>query len=193
MGFFKDTINYSKRKLFKYSQERLDYQFKNNKWDWLASLDELPRYSILVGWHEYHNPGGSILDLGCGQGILLKKFPNHSFSKYTAIDFSLEAVKQINQDSKVEAFEADITKYVPTQKYDSIIFNESLYYVKNPITHLKNYFNYLNDNGYIFLSIHLKKNSDLVIEIKNNFQISNENIVENRWGEKWSCLSIKKS
>lgn len=189
MGQIKELLKFSKRKLFKYSKERLEHQFKNNKWDWLEQLDELPRYSVLIGWHCFHHYGKSILDLGSGQGILLKRFPDSSYSFYQAIDFSPEAISKIKMTNKIKASAADITTYVPDRKFDTIIFNESLYYTKNPLTHLARYFEYLNPDGFIFLSIH-RKNYDLVEKIKSHYQVYDENIVTNKANEHWTLLAL---
>lgn len=181
-----------KRKFFTYSQERIDDQFAKNKWDWLESLDELPRYSLLIGGHRYHNPGGSILDLGSGQGYLLKRFSPQDYSTYLAVDFSGAALASIQTNDKISKAEADITKFVPTQKYDTIIFNESLYYVKNPLEVLKRYFDFVSPTGVIFVSIHVRKNFPLIEEIQKSFEIEDYNTVSNRWNETWVCITLKK-
>lgn len=193
MPFMKQILTYSKRKLFKYSQERLDYQFKLGKWDWLESLDELPRYSLLIGGHRFHNPGGSILDLGCGQGILLNRFRPEDYSYYMAVDYADEALKHITPNDKIAIAKADLTKYIPEKNFDSIIFNESLYYVKNPLDQVARYSNFLNPNGALFTSIHLRKNAELVNDIKSNFEVLDQTTVINKWGESWACLTIKKA
>ncbi len=186
------ATNYLKRKLFKYSQARLEHQFQNNKWDWLAVLDELPRYSVLIGCHRYHNNGGSILDLGSGQGLLLKRFSPADYSEYMAVDYSGTALKQIECNEKIQTAEADLTTYVPPKQYDSVIFNESLYYVKNPIKQLERYMDYVTASGSIFLSIH-RKNKDLVDKINDRFSVYDQSMVTNKWGENWYCLTIKKA
>lgn len=192
MNFLNTLYRKTKRKLFKYSKERIDHQFSQGKWDWLVSLDEMPRYSLLAGGHRYHNPGGSILDAGCGQGILLERFKEDDYSFYLCIDFSEAAIQKITPRSKVNCVQADISEYVPTQKFDSIIFNESLYYVKNPLKQLARYLTFLNPDGFIFISIHLRKNAELVEQIKEQFVVVDSNIVSNKNGETWSYLTIKK-
>lgn len=181
-----------KRKFFKYSQERIDDQFSKNKWDWLESLDELPRYSLLIGHHRYHNSAGSILDLGCGQGYLLKRFSPHDYSSYLAVDFSGAALTSITVNEKVSKAEADICIFNPPKKFDTIIFNESLYYVKNPLQVLKRYFDFLTPNGVILVSIHVKKNFPLIEEIQKSFEVEDYNSVSNRWNETWACITLKK-
>ncbi|MFZ4715227.1 MAG: class I SAM-dependent methyltransferase [Bacteriovoracaceae bacterium] len=193
MGLMKNVLSYSKRKFFKYSQQRLDYQFQHNKWDWLENLDELPRYSLLTGYHRFHNLGGSVLDLGCGQGLLLKRFAPSDYSSYLAVDYSAAAIKQIPISEKVEAIEADLTTFVPPSQFDSIIFNESLYYVKKPVEQVRRYLDFLTSKGLLFTSIHTRKNFELVDELKKNFEVVDETTVVNKWGETWSCLTIRKA
>lgn len=181
-----------RRKFFQYSRERLEDQFAKNKWDWLESLDELPRYSLLIGLHHYHNPGGSILDLGSGQGYLVSRFNPQDYSSYLAVDFSATAVNAIATSDKIKKAEADITEFIPPQKFDTIIFNESLYYVKNPLNVLKRYFDFLTPKGCILVSIHVKKNFPLIEEIQQSLKVDDYNTVSNRFGETWACMTLKK-
>jgi hypothetical protein len=53
--------------------EEWEKQYLFGKWKFMNQIDELALYSVIVGYIEYLKPGGAILDVGCGEGILFKK------------------------------------------------------------------------------------------------------------------------
>ena len=52
------------------SREHLDGQYKNGTWDYLWSIGELARFSVVAGYCRFLRPGGAILEIGCGEGVL---------------------------------------------------------------------------------------------------------------------------
>jgi 2-polyprenyl-3-methyl-5-hydroxy-6-metoxy-1,4-benzoquinol methylase len=48
---------------------------------------------------------------------------------------------------------ADVSVYVPDEKFDVIIFNECLYHFDDPMSVVRKYANYLHDNGLFIISI----------------------------------------
>ncbi|GAB4294698.1 MAG: hypothetical protein Kow0098_16420 [Ignavibacteriaceae bacterium] len=116
----------------------------------------MPRYSVIAGYIEIFFPGSaSVLDLGCGYGILYEKVRLLNDHYYLGVDISQEAINHaVSTYDKPELFICeDIEKYDPKRKFDVIIFNESLYYIDNPVGLVERYFNYLTDGGYIIISM----------------------------------------
>ena len=89
-----------------------------------------------------------ILDICSGSGaIAIALARNLPFSKVSALDFSDIAVKvsQENADklkTKIELFEADIFKWIPSGKYDIIVSNPPYVMDKEALTMEKNVLNY---------------------------------------------------
>lgn len=140
----------------KVNRERWEEQFRTGHWNYLKNIDQMPRYSVIAGYIEIFFPGSaSVLDLGCGYGILYEKVRLLHDHYYLGVDISQEAINHaVSTYDKPELFICeDIEKYDPKRKFDVIIFNESLYYIDNPVGLVERYFNYLTDGGYIIISM----------------------------------------
>lgn len=110
-------------------------QYRQGGWDFLQRLDESPRYSLIAGYLRHLRPGGSILDVGCGEGLLCDLVRPHGYSRYTGIDLASEAVERAaaRRDDHTSFLAADAQDYTPPEKYDAIVFNECLYYFDDPL------------------------------------------------------------
>jgi len=138
-------------------QKRFDYQFKTGFWDYLYNLDELGHYSVIVGYCYYWKSNPTILDVGCGQGILHEKLNIGSYSSYKGIDISSEAILQAAHkiDNNTDFQVANILDFRTKKLFDIIIFCESLYYLDS-INEISNvidiYTQLLEVNGKIIIS-----------------------------------------
>ena len=121
-----DKFNNWRRKL------RWDKQYRKGRWDSLKTNKELSRYSTIVGYLTIlgkEHP--SILDLGCGEGVLNEKIPHVDYSYFLGIDFSGVSIEKAKEKKFENAeFEcADVHKFMPKRKFDVIVFNEVFYYI----------------------------------------------------------------
>src|ERR1700739_5169135 len=67
------------------SAQTWEAQYAAGRWDYLAELSELARFSVLAGYICHLKPGGTVLDTGCGQGVLLRRLPVSSYSRYRGL------------------------------------------------------------------------------------------------------------
>lgn len=72
--------------------ETSSYYFK--KWPF---VDLKKRLLYAKKFLQKHGASKSILEIGCGSGLLLEGDGNHNFSQYTGIDFSTVAIAQARQ------------------------------------------------------------------------------------------------
>src|SRR6187200_1365283 len=60
-------------------------KYRSSYWTYLRSLDELGRYSILVGLIQRLAPHAKILDVGCGEGLLQEYLQYCPYLQYVGI------------------------------------------------------------------------------------------------------------
>jgi SAM-dependent methyltransferase len=127
---FIDQFNIWRRRI------RWNRQYKNGRWEYLKNDIEAPRYvKILEAIKQYSTPQPSILDLGCGEGVLRLRLEDEVIGYFLGIDFSKVSIKTAcrysfkNSDFQV----ADLHYYKPPQDFDVVVFNEAFYYINNAV------------------------------------------------------------
>ena len=121
-------------------ESRWDSQQAGGKWDYLGGLEELAHYSVLAGYALELKPGGDLLDIGCGEGLLRERLHPSAFGRYVGVDFG-EAVRSAARraDDRTSFVIADMHDYVPDRSFDTIVFNEVLYYFRDPVAGARRY------------------------------------------------------
>ena len=111
-----------------------DSDYVSGAWRWLHSGQELPRYSVIVGYCRQLRPSGSVLDIGCGEGLLARWLAG-ACPRYVGIDLSSEAIALARAKNLpfAEFAVADAAEFRPTSQFDVIVFNECLYYFDRPL------------------------------------------------------------
>jgi 2-polyprenyl-3-methyl-5-hydroxy-6-metoxy-1,4-benzoquinol methylase len=140
-------------------KQRWNRQYKSGRWDNLKGEIETVRYQKIVDYiTQFGSKNPSILDLGCGEGILCERMKNSNYSYFLGMDFSSVSITNAN-NLKLKNSEficADIHSFQPKQKFDIIVFNEVFYYIHD--TEKQNVLNRmiecLNPDGIIVTSIY---------------------------------------
>jgi SAM-dependent methyltransferase len=128
-----------------------DSEYSTDKWDFADHTTDDCVYAHL----ERHAQNGSILDLGCGTNTG-NELAEQCYRRYVGTDISevclnkaRKRTKVIGRAGKNEFMVADFLTYVPAEKFDVILFRESLYHV--PMNRIKEtldrYSKYLTDRG----------------------------------------------
>lgn len=113
---------------------------------------ETIRYSSLASLIKRWSCGTSVLDLGCGVGTMRKYLS--STIRYIGVDTSEVALSQARHLSG-GVFVCDaIELYSPHELFDVILFNECLYYLKDPLAIIHRYSRFLKDNGILLASVY---------------------------------------
>jgi 2-polyprenyl-3-methyl-5-hydroxy-6-metoxy-1,4-benzoquinol methylase len=176
------------------TREDWDAQYTSQSWDHLKQLSELARYSVIVGYSHYFKQAGSILDIGCGEGVLQEKLRPHKYARYVGIDISPEAIwsASIKQEARTFFCCADAKTYNPDNRFDIIIFNECLYYFKNPLYVVRTYERFLKENGLIIVSMYVGDRTKKIWGILENFfTIEDSTLITNRSGTSWRIACWK--
>ena len=151
-GLITRLLSFTKRKVLRISRDRWNYQYNAGRWEGLHREDD--RFREVIKMLHAFKAKPSILEIGCGDAILFRKLPAESYSAFTGMDISdvaITAAKQYEQENV--CFDAgDMKTYEPAGKFDVIIFNESLYYAKEPVQVLKRYIPYLEEGGHFIVT-----------------------------------------
>jgi 2-polyprenyl-3-methyl-5-hydroxy-6-metoxy-1,4-benzoquinol methylase len=137
------------------SAQTWEAQYAAGRWDFLAELSELARFSVLAGYICHLKPGGTVLDTGCGQGALLRRLPSSCYSRYVGIDVSSSAISVAQQQGNERStfLAADCEEYSPAERFDVIVFNEVLCCLRDPLRTVERYARSLNPGGLLLVSL----------------------------------------
>ena len=74
-----------------------DRQYAAGEWDFLGGLAEMPRFSVIAGYCRTVAPSPSVLDIGCGTGLLHAWLGKDSDRRYLGIDISEIAIRKARE------------------------------------------------------------------------------------------------
>jgi SAM-dependent methyltransferase len=160
---------------------------------WKHRFDERAHYSVLAGYALELKPGGALLDAGCGNGVLRTQLHPTAFSTYLGIDFA-EAIAQARglTDDRTRFVAADIRTFEPGERFDTIVFCESLYYIDNAVTELERYLRFLRPGGVFLVSLHRKKGTEeLWLRIARRFSLLDRVLITNASDVQWICGAFR--
>jgi SAM-dependent methyltransferase len=98
----------------------------------------------------------AVLDVSCGEGILQAYLRPYGYAKYVGLDLSAAAIQQAAPyaDERTVFLVQDASTYLPTEAFDAIIFNESLYYLHEPLAVVQHLARALTDIGIMLISLY---------------------------------------
>lgn len=138
------------------SQRTWDDQYLRHRWRCLKDAAELARYCILAGLLQYSGAIRRIIDVGCGEGLLLEHLRFYHYEYYLGIDISSVALRMASTkyaDQRTKFCVADAQQFCPTGGFDSIVFNECLYYLHDPLEIIQRYRMCLGADGVFVTSL----------------------------------------
>jgi SAM-dependent methyltransferase len=177
------------------SREEWDVQYAEGSWDFLASVEEMSRYWIGLGYCS-SVPRPSVLDVGCGTGLLEEKLRLLPYSSYLGIDFSIEALKAARRKlpSSCSLVCADMTTFETSARFDVVAFME-LEWPLLSVPVMRQYLKLLRPGGRILLSLFDGRNRKATLgaweEVQSSFRIEDMTRLENVTSEKaWTIAWI---
>lgn len=170
-------------------------QFKNGAWDYLYSETESLHYKSIVKFYKQYG-GGSVLDAGCGQGVLFHylKSDIKGPEDYLGFDISENAVAEARQTFPPYRFEQmDFNQNTPKEKFDVVIFNECVYYFKKPVEQLDAYLkSTLKPGGHAIISMfYFEEHAQLWKKYSEKYSFLDWEEVTNENGQKWRICIFK--
>ncbi len=136
-------------------RELLDTQYASSEWDYLRSIGEAPRFGVVSAYCRLLAPKGAILEIGCGEGILLDHLDRDRFSSYSGVDISSVAIERARalESPTTRFFCADAEQFSPDRSFDLIVFNEVLEYFDDPAGLVGRYAPFVADGGRFVVSM----------------------------------------
>ncbi len=126
----------------------------------------------VTSYNENQGKSLTLLDFGCGQGLLLKLLENYNYNLY-GYDFSNELIElAIKNTTNAKIY----NKLPENKKYDVIVLSEVLEHLQDPLSVLKDLKDKLNKGGFLILTVPNgdRFNLGLYLHKKNEFQPIND-------------------
>jgi 2-polyprenyl-3-methyl-5-hydroxy-6-metoxy-1,4-benzoquinol methylase len=137
-----------------------DQLFRDGSWSHLADLREVAHYAMIGAYYATRGtPSTSVLDVGCGDGVLVEHLRRAGYGRYLGLDLSGAAIEVASRrfaDDRT-AFEAADFEAVDADRlgtFDVVVFNEVLYYFTDPDAMLRRARTLLRPDGRLIVSIY---------------------------------------
>jgi SAM-dependent methyltransferase len=161
-------------------------QYRAGHWAFMRELDELARYGVIAVFVQRLARGGAVLDVGCGEGLLVDQLRPYGYRRYLGVDVSEAAVAQAA--ARVDATTAFVARDAegaapPPGPWDVVVFNESVYYFHQPLATLQRYETVLAPVGAFVVSTFHSRRADAVVRaLLGRYRLLEETTVSNAKG-----------
>jgi len=130
-----------------------DARWKEQYADILDEVPEFGRHGVIAECLNRLVESGSILDVGCGTGIIAQLIDRNSMS-YIGIDISEIPLGKARLHPKrnwAQFIQVPVEEYNPNAKFEAIVLNEVLYYLNQDVT-LHRFKEWLKNPGILIIS-----------------------------------------
>jgi SAM-dependent methyltransferase len=170
---------------------------RQGKWDYLEGLEEFAHYSIITGYYARLRPRGSVLDLGCGAGLMQRMLLPYGYSRYVGIDISPDAIERASLALNVGEPHHTLFQVGDLERplewrcapFDVIIINEALYYAEKPVHVLTRLAEEaLAPEGIVIISMYHSLNSEHLWSLlaQHGWRPADTTTVRNKAGTMWT-------
>lgn len=137
-----------------------DEEYRRGRWAFLRDLPESGRYGIIGMWLALNQALDSVLDIGCGEGLLYERLKPMGIGRYVGIDLAPAALGIADVDPAVASLRAaDLHTFTPQQgeSFNAVVFNEVLHFSEDPAAAVARYVPFLAPGGVIAVSMYSPK------------------------------------
>ncbi|MEU3017490.1 methyltransferase domain-containing protein [Nocardiopsis sp. NPDC007018] len=129
-------------------------QYESGRWDYLEDQDEIDRYA-LISQDVRSYRAGSVLDLGCGSGVLYRTLIADGFrGTYLGVDWSLGSLPRCAEHSIHRFVCGDLNRLPVRGTFDAIVLSEVLYYLEDPARTIRELTTMISSEGVLLASIY---------------------------------------
>jgi SAM-dependent methyltransferase len=169
-----------------------EHKYAAGRWDYMRELHELPRYAVIAALIHRVAPTGCILDVGCGEGLLVDQLVPLGYGRYTGIDISEAAITAAvgaRADDRTTFEAGDAETYEIRDDFDLVVFNESLAYLHEPLETVARYESRLAPGGLFLVSMFVTPRHGAIARLLlPRYHVLEEFTVANRLGASWIKL-----
>lgn len=168
-------------------------EYARGDWAGLKFLSEIGHYALCAAYIKRIKPSSFVLDVGCGEGLLLDYLDSAAYNQYLGIDLSPQAVGMAESKGYPNAsFTAvDAMAFKTKALFDVIIFNEMLYYINRPLECIEKYKRLLEPDGILIVSMFVSSGSDIWESIVEEYSVLCSNEVKNENDQRWITAVLK--
>jgi 2-polyprenyl-3-methyl-5-hydroxy-6-metoxy-1,4-benzoquinol methylase len=167
----------------RWSPAQWEDSFRTHRTDSFGGLDETARYGVLASYLTWLDDGDglSVLDVGCGSGVLRRHLPSDRIARYVGVDPVPAAVAQASAlaDERTEFLLAD-PMTADLGRFDVAICNEVLYFAADPFALVDRTESALRSGGHLLVSMWrhpgdtvLWRHLDRRFELRDRVQVRN--------------------
>ena len=105
----------------KQSQSAWEKEYKDGCWQFLYDRSESPRYAVVADLIRRHPGPISLLDIGGGEGVILKYLQLENIRRYVGLDLAQTALERIVPKRPQDRYIcSSLEAYAPDEKWDVI-------------------------------------------------------------------------
>ena len=182
-----------RREILRNRAERWNHQYIIGRWEGLKAPVENARLDACVALLRRYAPGGRLLEIGCGEALLQRRLVPSDYRRLVGVDISAVAIlrAQVVADNRGRYLVADMQGLELDEKFDAVIFTESIYYNSRPHQLLRDYARFLDAGGVFIISIFRNKGSaETWTKIRSVAALIDSATVTNEAGV-WDCEVLR--
>lgn len=144
-----------RREILRRRSDRWNHQYATGQWEGLKAPLEQARFETCIALLRRHAAGGDLLEIGCGEGLLLQRLSPNDYRQFVGVDISEVAIQRATglANPRANFLVADMRQLELEQKFDAVIFTESIYYVSRCDELLRRYTRFLREHGVFVVSV----------------------------------------
>jgi trans-aconitate methyltransferase len=172
--------------------QRDNHQENRDGWHRLRHESESARYEMVRSITQKYGAAGFVVDVGCSQGILQEGL---TYGRYLGIDSFAEPIARaaVKVDARTSFVQADGASYRLDQPADVVVFNETLYYLPDPLAAVTHYAEQLTSDGVLVVCVYARAWSmrRLLRQIGTRFQLAESVEVQNSSHLAWTVAVFR--
>ena len=131
-----------------------DREYSGGEWKYLETIGSLAGQVSILGYCQFLGPA-SILDVGCGAGLLAAKLKVLPFQSFLGIDISPAAIAQAKslEDDRTAFAVCAADDFHADTRFDVVIFNQCMNYMTDPAATLAHFAKVLAPAGRMIVSM----------------------------------------